>query len=307
MVIVPIAEPKRPPPLFSPAVTITNQAINPPREQVENDTVTVRSAVADIWDRLYLDEDSKDVRITTRDGVVRAHGLVLAQISDVLKAMLNSTMSEAVSKQIDMREVTSCQLIFTLRLAYTGRINSADWAGMEDEPARESDAWDHVFRAEAPVEVQFGRSMPTTPPFYVDSPYGVTKGRGKGTGKGKTNDAGNRIPLDLLFGCAAIAKKYSIPGFLPMMLHKIKQRLTIHNFNKVMSFAVSIDLSPLKLFCIRFAEEQPEVRRMFQQSELNPEVEFELLALWSRPGSGTQDSQSSDGSSGRGAETSTFL
>ena len=49
-----------------------------------------------------------------------------------------------------------------------------------------------------------------------------------------SREAIKNIPLELLFGCASLAKKYEIPGFVSMMLAKIKPRLRVDNFDQIM-------------------------------------------------------------------------
>jgi hypothetical protein len=190
-------------------------------------------------------------------------------------------MKEARTKEIEILEVTAAQMNFTLRLAYTGRVDPADWAGMASEQ-----------EASSP---EFGKALSSLPCF---SPF--PKGAGKGepiqrsspypspflseASSSSSRDATiKQIPLELLFGCASLAKKYEIPGFISMMLAKIKPRLKVDNFDKIMQFAVTADLSPLKLFCIKFAEGETAIKTMFESKQLSPEVEFELQALWKAP------------------------
>merc|ERR1711862_676786 len=99
----------------------------------------------------------------------------------------------------------------------------------------------------------------------------------------KTSD--DQPPLQLLFGCTSFAQKYDIPGFCPMLLEKIKPRLEVSNFDEIMCFAITLDLSPLKIFSVRFAENQPAIRRMYENNELSAQVAFELQALWGKPAS----------------------
>lgn len=90
-------------------------------------------------------------------------------------------------------------------------------------------------------------------------------------------------PLDLIFGCASFAKRFEVPGFVSFMVDMLKDRIDISNFDRVTRFSISLDMAPLKLFCLRFAEDHLEVRQQFQQGSLSPEVEFELQALWVTP------------------------
>lgn len=252
--------------------------------------MSVRAAVADIWDRLYQDEDTKDVEIVGSDGNVRAHGLVLGQMSEILKNMLNSGMIESQSRQIEMRSFTKAQLQFTLRLAYTGRIDPTDWGALRtDNP---------------PVGSGSGRARARgrgggTGLFYGAGPPNAGGQTNAGSGMGglfvRTHPQPQPIPqpqpppLFLLCGCASMAKMYQIPGFIPMMLDKIKAHLSADTFDEIMRFGISHDLTPLKLFCMRFAENSASgVWQMYETRQLSSEVEFELQGLWRSPPEGSQ-------------------
>lgn len=68
-----------------------------------------------------------------------------------------------------------------------------------------------------------------------------------------------------------------------MVIEKLKPRITAANFDEVMCFAVAVDVSPLKMFCLKFAESDLSIKHRFENNELSPEVEFELQALWGKP------------------------
>ena len=63
-------------------------------------------------------------------------------------------------------------------------------------------------------------------------------------------------------------------------MYKISSRLCSKNFNEIASFAISRDIVPLRLKCLRVAEDDREVFEMFNQHMLSPEVMFELKAIW---------------------------
>jgi len=90
-------------------------------------------------------------------------------------------------------------------------------------------------------------------------------------------------PIGLLFGCASFAKKYEVPGFLNMMIEKIKPRLAVDNFDDMMKFAVAIDVLPLRVHCAKYAEGSDQVRQMLMGGKLSAEVEFELQGLLGFP------------------------
>ena len=78
-----------------------------------------------------------------------------------------------------------------------------------------------------------------------------------------------------------------------MMLDKIKVRLAVGTFDEIMRFAILMDLSPLKVICIRFAEDPQNsgIRHMYEARQLSPEVEFELQAIWAAPSEDTHQHQ----------------
>ena len=91
------------------------------------------------------------------------------------------------------------------------------------------------------------------------------------------------MPFSILFGSLAFTKKYQVQGVFTTVMESVKSRLCADNFDEVMKHAVAMDLSPLKLFCMDFAKRTKSIKRKFQKSELSPESQFELQALWPAP------------------------
>eukprot|EP00973_Karenia_brevis_P046099 6385676-Karenia_brevis.AAC.1 len=84
--------------------------------------VPVQSGVLHMWERMFDDEDSKDVNLIGSDGApVRVHSCVLSNTSDVFKCMLQSPMKEGKSKDIKLDSFSATQLRFITRLLYTGQ------------------------------------------------------------------------------------------------------------------------------------------------------------------------------------------
>jgi len=74
-----------------------------------------------------------------------------------------------------------------------------------------------------------------------------------------------------------------------MMIDKIKDLLTADTFDQIMGLAISHDLSPLKIFCMRFAEQTSSgVWELYDARQLSSEVEFELQGIWYAPPGNTQ-------------------
>lgn len=269
-------------------------------------TATVRLEVVELWERLYLDEDGKDIELLAKDGSVWAHGVILSQLSEPLKCTLRAGMRETTTKQIEMRDYTVSELKFTLRLAYTGHIDESDYRSNDTAAALESGTsassadsaipplWNPFNTVAAgppppgpppPGTGLFGgvppgaMIAPRTPPQH---PWRVAQ-HAPGATAVPAQQPQQHPPLDILFGCASISKRFEMPGLVSLMLDKLKALVTAQNFNSVMRSAVALDLSPLKLHCVRFAESSSDIQRQYQAGSLSPEVEFELRALWDTP------------------------
>jgi len=227
--------------------------------------------VVDLWERFFHDEATKDVTIVAQGGdTIKVHGAFLSIISDVFRAMLTHRMEESRTQKIKLQDFTKDQLQFFFRLAYTGQVEPKDWPEGMRKSANKS----------------IGQ-----------------KGKGKSMGKSKLKDKGmyddmglptapppsesstsafGPVPLELLLAAAELSKKYELKGFLQKHVDKIGARLEldISNFNKIFSFAINQDISPLRMRCLCLAERDARVHTKFAASEFSPEVMFELQAIW---------------------------
>jgi len=236
-------------------------------------TTTIRLEVADLWKRLFDDEASKDVELIAKDGSVRVHSVVLANLSDPFKAALTSGMRESVTKQIQIREYSVAQLQFMLRLVYTGHIDESEFTPTGPQTNRVSQHLAHS-NATGKASAQ-----------CVDSPFrGSPRLMSEHTPV--TSVIPVKVPIDILLGCASIANTYQIRGVANIMLDKIKEALDQENFGEVFSCAIALDWSPLKVCCVRFAEGSQHVWDQFQKGALSPEVMYELQAVWQMPDCG---------------------
>eukprot|EP00969_Alexandrium_andersonii_P095296 4209532-Alexandrium_andersonii.AAC.1 len=82
-------------------------------------TVVLCDAV-DLWGRLYLDDESKDVEL-----------IVLRQLSVPFRCMLEHPMVEGQVRRIKLEAYTAVQLQFFLRLVYTGQVEASHWQTYE--------------------------------------------------------------------------------------------------------------------------------------------------------------------------------
>jgi len=273
-------------------------------------TATVRLEVVELWERLFADDDGKDVELVARDGSIRAHSVILCQLSEPLRCILCSGMRETLTKAIEMRDYSVAELTFTLRLAYTGHVDPVDYLlvppaseGASTAPAprppppTESTSTQRPFldglaslvpRPPPPTDGLPTSQVPRPPSWLAPSvPQLVRSSPGCSSPSPGLPpcppEPSTEPPIDILFGCASIAKRFAIPGLVTLMLDKLKPRVDAQNFDKVMRFAVGLDLSPLKLWCLKFAESNSAVQQQYLQGLLSPEVEFELRAVWSSP------------------------
>lgn len=86
----------------------------------------------ELSEKLFQDDEFKDVTFKLDDGEVQAHRNVLAATSCVFKAMLSSPMTEARTGEIRIPNVQVATMRTFLRLLYTGQVESADWTRADD-------------------------------------------------------------------------------------------------------------------------------------------------------------------------------
>jgi len=202
----------------------------------------VRLEIVDLWQRLFDDESSKDVQLVTKDGTAWAHSVILTNLSQPLKAALTGGMSESQTKVISFEDCYLSDVTFMLHLAYTGHV--AECSLREAEPQ---------------VKV---------------------KGKSQGKLDATNNNNSTEVPIDVLLGCAVITHKWQIQGIFDIIIDYIKKHVNTENFDSVMSCAIAIDCSTLKLTCLRFAESSGSIWNKFESQSLSDEVTHELGTIW---------------------------
>jgi len=63
------------------------------------------------------------------------------------------------------------------------------------------------------------------------------------------------VPLHLLLGGLEIAKVYLIPHLIRALTEALKSRLDDTTFDKIFSWAIRLDSTALRLYCLRYSEE----------------------------------------------------
>lgn len=278
--------------------------------------VQVPVQVVEFWESLFLDDSGKDVELKARDGSVWAHTLILAQMSEPIKSMLNAGMAEQRTKTIQMKSFSTAHLRFILRFVYTGHIEPADWdggaarsrpgvgrklpaaprkklgplsrsggRGCTSAASAESLAPPTASLAAGRLRRRTGSSLGSLAPVAVIAGSAKASSDRSESSEGDSDDEDicGVVPLDLLLGGLSFAKQYQMPGLVNVILDYIRIRLTQGNFEKVMQRAIAIDMSPLKLMCLKHAERNGKIKQAFDRGELSPEVMFELHALWTPP------------------------
>eukprot|EP00440_Ansanella_granifera_P037881 gb/GFBE01041094.1/.p1 GENE.gb/GFBE01041094.1/~~gb/GFBE01041094.1/.p1 ORF type:complete len:254 (+),score=60.72 gb/GFBE01041094.1/:1-762(+) len=234
-----------------------------------------------VWESLLKDDESKDIELIGGDSSVRCHEVVMAAASDVFKQMLGSQMKEAQEKRVQLKCYTGRQLKFIVRLLYTGQVDPADWA--PEEELSPTTPCEHVLAgtltgAEATED---SARVPRAPKLAG------WRSRRLPTSSSEDEDTRDvEPPLSFLLATCSFSKQYQIRGGLcAQMVSKIKKRVkqNIHCYEEVFCFAIAEDIGPLRLFCINFAKESAAVRRRFEKGDLQPQVAFELHAIWEAP------------------------
>lgn len=83
-------------------------------------SATVDETVLDMWEKVRRDNESHDVTFESADDDVTAHGHILGMASQVLSAMLSSSMIEGRMKRIAVRDAPAEGVALFLDLLYTG-------------------------------------------------------------------------------------------------------------------------------------------------------------------------------------------
>lgn len=90
-------------------------------------------------------------------------------------------------------------------------------------------------------------------------------------------------PLELLLSALGFAKKYLVEYMVQWLMEATWERLDTSSFEQILSTAILLDISPLRMRCLRFAESSGAVRERYEsQAFTDAAVNFELQAIWPR-------------------------
>jgi len=112
-----------------------------------------------MYERMFLDED-KDVIFELADGQETAHKAILKASSDVFAGMFKHNMLEKTEGIVSLPDINRTTMRVFLRLIYTGHVDHADWAHMNEIPTSINYDGDIKLR-QANVEVMASRLTST--------------------------------------------------------------------------------------------------------------------------------------------------
>jgi len=322
----------------------------------------VRTSYLNFGELLFADEEGKDVRFQTKDGTATAHSAVLRAVSQPFRRMLNAEMSEGRTKTIELQDVTRADLLFFLRLLYTGQVDEADWDGLSGTPNFQVTAPEDAEPASASLLNGIYTAAGTfrgSPKFLnsnqvllyrgsdedQDGPCWKLSWKEDGDDDEDSDEANDRMllerlwspenvkedvpdhkigwdfsqkggtscapptgswthdkgvgiwgspgknpvhvtkidnpPLTLLLSALGLAKKYIVEYMVRWLMEATWERLSAQTFEQILSTAILLDISPLRMRCLRFAESCSEIRSRYEDGSITePLVAFELQAVW---------------------------
>lgn len=270
---------------------------------------------------LHDDCSRKDVDLVASDGVVRAHSCILAAVSKPLRAMLGNGMVESETRCVQMADFNVAELKFIMRLLCTGGMDSSEWPPENCLAHRDSsqNSAPLLIKVQAFPELQGMDFMmrPTTKYRNLMADYCRRAGYDlhqlsfSANGHELTPDAtpassglmdtplsaklvgpipieeepGSELtlhpPLELLFSAATFAKMYDIEDFLATTIDRLKACINVNSFDSIMEWAIRLDLAPIRMAGLLYARESDVIRAFFDRKTLQPQVQFELQAIWS--------------------------
>lgn len=240
----------------------------PPSSPSEPGYTRVRDGILQQWTRLYEDQTLKDVEITLCDGeTVMADSLLLKNSSPVFRAMLTHDMRERQTMSLQIDDCSARHFRFFLRLFYTGQMNPVDWLA---DAAERQGPHNGLQNSHATLDSPLHHSI-----FASQGFKGASKGKGKGWQSSRQVP-----PLDFLLTAATLAKKYQVEWLLAVLVDVVKDRLTEQSFERILTAAIQIDLSPIRLCALEFARNSSSIRSRYNSGNFPPELMFEMQAVF---------------------------
>jgi len=223
-------------------------------------------------ERMYADDETKDVKIALMNGTLRAHSVLLRASSDAFAGMFCHGVAADGEKTLNWGDQSIEVGKVFLRLLYTGVLDRCDW---EDHQAREptlQGRWHMNGSAVADIigsEVCWWHWQQ----WWCPPPDALEIGDDGKECKMRSGDVGrlsgdeltwsdgdvwlrkDQVPLYLLVGALALAKMYLVTHLVESLTGALKIRLTESTFDEICSCAIKLDVMPLRFLCLRYAEQ----------------------------------------------------
>eukprot|EP00931_Biecheleriopsis_adriatica_P060600 TRINITY_DN36401_c0_g1_i1.p1 TRINITY_DN36401_c0_g1~~TRINITY_DN36401_c0_g1_i1.p1 ORF type:complete len:294 (-),score=55.47 TRINITY_DN36401_c0_g1_i1:35-853(-) len=252
-----------------------------------------------LLERLFADEETKDVRIDMCDGTIWAHSNILGAASDALRGVLRHGLA-AQQKCLDWKEHSMEVGRFFLRLLYTGTVAEDDWAGAADSidvPLRLilgglalakvyqvphllkplTDVLKHRLNTST-FETICARAidLDVTELRRFCLHFAETKGQGE-------LPEGTRVRAELaLHDCSdneeAAAVSEGTLGVVNIDAGSTDERIIAWENGELNS--IESGMKMISKGRIKVTSDAPNLFGMYQRGELSPQVNFELAPLW---------------------------
>lgn len=216
-----------------------------PRTRAGSSEQDAVGMVLGLTERLFDQDEDKEITFELADGLEKAHKNVLKASSEVWKCMLESQFKEQHGI-IAVKDVPRVSMRVFLRLIYTAHVNAADWKGYQDTPHSKSDDTPCESQDALPLRILLDVAMLSK--CYIVKP---------------------------VFSMAVQALKVRLTT-----AHKHKDRVT---FERIMSAAITNDLAAVRLAALDEARKFTDLKAKYDAKALCPEVQSELEAIWPTP------------------------
>lgn len=297
-----------------PWIPLTNIPVLAPSE--EHGYARVREGLLQQWKKIYEDQALKDVEITLCDGEkVMADSLILRQSSAVFNAMLTHNMLERQTMSLHLDDCPSAGFRFFLRLLYTGQMDPSEWPS-EDLEQHELQPEPVPHPSPHPPPLPEHDATPQGPPLTLTSPNSEDSALDRpqsipgtlfveaqgvfGAPPVAVGDvAGPKAsfvtrsptvppaapkkpqpPLDILLTAAALSKKYQVEWLLSVLVDAVKKRISEDTFECILTAAMRMDLSPVRLCALEFAKGNTNLRNRYEAGDFHPDIIFEMQAVF---------------------------
>ncbi|CAK0886951.1 unnamed protein product, partial [Prorocentrum cordatum] len=230
-------------------------------------------------ERMFADDETKDVKIALMNGNLRAHSVLLRASSDAFAGVLSHGVAADGEKTLNWGDQPIEVGRVFLRLLYTGALDKSDWEDPQASKPTLQGRWHMNGSAVADIidskvcwwHWQQGQWCGLHPDVLEIGDDGkVCKMRsgdvGRVSGDELTWSDGeiwlrkDQVPLYLLVGALALAKMYLVTHLVESLTGALKIRLNEDTFDEICVCAIKLDVMPLRFLCLRYAEQSRFIR-----------------------------------------------